>query len=88
MIQAGIRGALAVEDRILRAEAEAVVAAVGGAAAEAGAGAQRVNLRVDPLENPHRDLLALALSRGHHLLEGMFHFLFYVYAKDSPGIIA
>lgn len=67
MIQGGIRGALAVEDPILRAEAVAGVAA----AAEAGAGAQRVNRRVDLLENPHRDLLALSLSRGHHLLEDL-----------------
>lgn len=55
MIQGGIREALAVEDLILRAVA--VVAAVGGAtvvaAAEAGAGAgaQRLNLPVDRLQN-------------------------------------
>ncbi|KAL0730514.1 hypothetical protein Bca4012_026607 [Brassica carinata] len=46
------------------------------AAAEAGAGVQTLNLRVDRLQNQHRDLLAPALSQGHHLREeGMFHFL-------------
>lgn len=67
MIQGGIRGALAVEDLILKAAAVA--------AAEAGAGVQRLNLPVDRLQNQHRDLLAPALSQGHHLPEGMFHFL-------------
>lgn len=92
MIQGGIQGALAVEDPILRAEAAAVVAAVGVAAAEAGAraGVQRLNLRVDRLQNLHRDLLAPApaLSQGHLLREGMLRFFFYVYAKDSPDNIA
>lgn len=89
MIQGGIRGAPAVEDPILRVVAAA--AAVGGAtavvvaAAEAGARAevQRLNLRVDRLQNLHRDLLALAhaLSQGHCLREGMLRFFFNVYAK-------
>lgn len=89
MIQGGIRGAPAVEDPILRVVAAA--AAVGGAtavvvaAAEAGARAevQRLNLRVDRLQNLHRDLLALApaLSQGHCLRGGMLRFFFNVYAK-------
>lgn len=74
MIQGGIREALAVEDLILRA------AAVGGAtvvaAAEARAGAQRLNLRVDRLQNLRQDPLVPAQSQGHHLREGMFRFLF------------
>lgn len=81
MTQGGTREALAVEDLILKAAVVAVVAAVGGAtaavlaAAGAGAGAQRLNLRVGRLQNQHRDLLAPALSQGHHLQEGMFRLL-------------
>lgn len=80
MIQGGIRKAPAVEDLILKAVA--VVAAVGGAtvvaAAEAGAGAgaQRLNLPVDRLQNLRLDPLVPAQSQGHHLREGMFRFLF------------
>lgn len=68
MIQGGIREAPAVEDLILRAAAVA--------AAEAGAGAQRLNLRVDRLQNLRQDPLVPAQSQGHHLREGMFRFLF------------
>lgn len=77
MIRGRTREALAVEDLILRA----VVAAVGVAtaavlaAAEAGAGVQRLNLRVGRLQNQHRDLLVPALSQGHHLQEGNVSFL-------------
>ena len=77
MIRGRTREALAVEDLILRAAA--VVAAVGVATAavlaEAGAGVQRLNLRVGRLQNQHRDLLVPALSQGHHLQEGNISFL-------------
>lgn len=76
MIQGGIRKAPAVEDLILKAVA--VVAAVGGATvvAAAEAGAQRLNLPVDRLQNLRQDPLVPAQSQGHHLREGMFRFLF------------
>lgn len=70
MIQGRILEAPAVEDLILGAAAVGGATAAVLAAARAGAGVQRRNLPVGRLQNQHRDLLAPALSQGHHLQEG------------------
>ncbi|KAH0938866.1 hypothetical protein HID58_006327 [Brassica napus] len=73
MIQGGIREAPAVEDLILRAAAVGGATVVAAAEAGAGAGAQRLNLRVDRLQNLRQDPLVPAQSQGHHLREDGTH---------------